>query len=106
MSDIVGTFEIDILKIVIALQPNAHGTTILKRLEDVYQRPVSIGAVYTALGRLTRRGFLEYFDGPPTPERGGRRKRFYNVTISGSTVLDRFEVRQQAIKMMPELKPI
>lgn len=40
---------------------------------------VSIGAIYTALERLEQAGRLRSFEGEATPERGGRRKRYYTV---------------------------
>jgi len=50
-------------------------------------RDVSINAVYTTLDRLERKGLLRSWVGEPTPERGGRRKKFYELRPAGLTAL-------------------
>ncbi|MGH9320602.1 MAG: PadR family transcriptional regulator, partial [Vicinamibacteria bacterium] len=47
----------------------------------------SRGAVYTVLERLESKGYLLSHVGSPTPERGGRGKRFYRVTPAGLKAL-------------------
>lgn len=42
-----------------------------------------MAAVYAALDRLQRTGLVASALGDPTPERGGRAKRFYRVTREG-----------------------
>jgi PadR family transcriptional regulator len=44
---------------------------------------VLLGAAYTALERLERNGLVSSTIGTPTPERGGRAKRFFRVTRRG-----------------------
>ena len=51
---------------------------------------MSINAVYTTLDRLENKGFLKSWVGDPTPERGGRRKKFYALRPAG------FEALRQA----------
>ena len=48
-------------------------------------RPV--GAVYVTLDRLERKGYLRSAIGGPTPERGGRPRRFYLVSRRGLAAL-------------------
>jgi DNA-binding PadR family transcriptional regulator len=50
-------------------------------------REVSYGAVHVTLDRLMEKGFLTAKMGEPTPERGGRRKRYYEVTGKGEHAL-------------------
>jgi DNA-binding PadR family transcriptional regulator len=38
-----------------------------------------MGAAYAALDRLERNGLVTSRTGAPTPERGGRAKRYFNV---------------------------
>jgi DNA-binding PadR family transcriptional regulator len=48
---------------------------------------VSINAVYTTLDRLETKGFLKSWVGAPTPQRGGRRRKFYAMRPSGVAAL-------------------
>ena len=48
---------------------------------------LSLGVLYTVLGRLERQGLVRHRDGEPTPERGDRPKRFYALTGAGARQL-------------------
>ena len=48
---------------------------------------MSLAAVYKTLTRLEEKGFVVARVGEPTPERGGRRKRYYTVTAAGRRAL-------------------
>ena len=43
--------------------------------------------VYTTLDRLEKKGLVTSWVGEPTPERGGRRKRFYRLEPAGAEAL-------------------
>ena len=78
-----GEFEQLLLYAVRHLQDDeagASGPTIRRAIETHTKRTISPGAIYTALDRLERRGFVRSEFGDPTPERGGRAKRFYVAT--------------------------
>jgi PadR family transcriptional regulator PadR len=62
---------------------DASGVTIQRVLDSEAGRAVSLGAIYTALGRLERKRLVKSWLGEPTPVRGGRRKRHYRLTPSG-----------------------
>lgn len=62
---------------------NASGATIQQVLDSEAGRAISLGAIYTALDRLGRKGLVESWLGEPTPVRGGRRKRHYRLTAEG-----------------------
>ena len=47
------------------------------------ERTVMLGAVYTGLDRLEANGLVASTVGSPTPERGGRVKRYFRVTPPG-----------------------
>jgi len=66
---------------------DASGVSIQKSLDAEAGRSVSLGAIYTALDRLARKGLVESWLGEPTPVRGGRRKRYYRVTATGLSQL-------------------
>jgi DNA-binding PadR family transcriptional regulator len=52
-------------------------------IEKETRRDVTVGAVYTTLLRLEEKGFVASRLGDPTPQRGGRRKKFYRPLAAG-----------------------
>lgn len=83
----LGEFEELILLAVCNLHPDAYGVSIQEILRTQARRPASIGAIYAALDRLQRKGFVDSHVGGATNERGGRRKRYYQVTNVGMEAL-------------------
>jgi len=79
----LGNFELMVLLAVIRLDGAALGVTILRTLEAGTGREVAIGSVYAALERLQGKGLVRSRLGEPTPERGGRAKRYFRVTPDG-----------------------
>ena len=69
------------------LQEDAYGAAIRNHLTDATGEDWSIGSVYAPLDRLARKGFVQTYMGPPTPERGGRRKKFYELRPDGAAAL-------------------
>jgi len=78
-----GELEELALLIVVGLGPDAYGVAVQKRLERDTHRRIALGAVYAALGRLERKGYLQSGVGDATPQRGGRRKRLFAATADG-----------------------
>ena len=85
----LGEFELLVLYAVLRLGDDAYGVTVRREIEGRTGREVSQGAVYTALERLQTRGLLGSTLGDPTPERGGKRKRFYRLEPAGAAALER-----------------
>jgi PadR family transcriptional regulator PadR len=75
-------FELMILLAVLRVE-DAYGVPIAREIEGTTGRTVVLGAVYAALDRLEERGFLASSVGDPTPERGGRARRYFRVTARG-----------------------
>jgi DNA-binding PadR family transcriptional regulator len=99
----LGELERLLLLALVRLDEEAYGVEIRQVIARRTGRTLSPGAIYTALDRLERRGLVASRLGEPTPERGGKRKRYYRVTPAGSTVLRR---SQAAIaKMARDLEP-
>jgi DNA-binding PadR family transcriptional regulator len=84
-----GEFEQLVLLAVIRLGDDAYGTMIRREIESQANRSVTVGALYSALNRLEEKGFLAGRLGDPTPERGGRAKRYYTVRAAGRAALRR-----------------
>jgi DNA-binding PadR family transcriptional regulator len=79
----LGEFELMILLAVIHLGEDAYGVPISRELEGQRGRDVSVGSVYAALERMEGKGLVSSSLGEPTPERGGKAKRFFRVTKEG-----------------------
>lgn len=83
----LGDFEETLLLIVGILKDEAYAFKIAEEFENQLNRSVSIGAVHSTLSRLGDKGFLISEMGKPTAERGGRRKRIYEITGAGQRAL-------------------
>ncbi len=69
------------------LQESAYGAAIRQEICARSGRDVSINAVYTTLDRLEGKGLLKSWVGEPTPQRGGRRRKFYALRPAGIAAL-------------------
>ena len=85
--DSLGEFEKLVLLAVVRLGGEAYGAPIIREIEDRTGRTVTAGAVYVALRRLEKKAVVRSEFGPPTPERGGRPKRFFQITSHGLRTL-------------------
>jgi DNA-binding PadR family transcriptional regulator len=102
--DYLGEFEQIVLLAVLRLGREAYGMTIRREIEQRAGRPTSIGAVYATLERLEAKGYVTSVRGEPTPERGGRAKRYYQVELSGVQALQRS--REALERMWQGLEPV
>lgn len=75
--------ELLILLAVMRLGAEAYGVTVAREIEQRAGRTVLLGPLYTALTRLEQNGLITSTHGDPTPERGGRAKRYFAVTRAG-----------------------
>jgi PadR family transcriptional regulator PadR len=64
------------------LQESAYGAAIRQEIHARSGRDVS-----TTLDRLENKGFLKSWVGEPTPQRGGRRRKFYALRPAGVAAL-------------------
>ena len=79
----LGELELTVMLALLRLREDAYGVPIVREIETSSGREVGIASVYAALDRLERKGFVNSRRGEPTPERGGRAKRFFRVTALG-----------------------
>ena len=84
---VLGDFEQIVLLAVLRLNDGAYGAALRQEIHAKTGRDVSINAVYTTLDRLERKGLLRSWTGEPTPERGGRRRKFYALRPLGERAL-------------------
>jgi DNA-binding PadR family transcriptional regulator len=78
-----GEFEILVMLAVLRLGPGAYGVTIRDELEEETSRRLTLGTIYKTLGRLEDKRYLRSRTSEPTAERGGRRKKLYEVSPTG-----------------------
>ena|ERR1700733_11180703 len=100
----LGEFEELVLLVVAGLDGEAYGVIIQETLGDHLSRNVNISAVHVALKRLSDKGFVKSKFGGITEERGGRRKRFYNITGHGKRAIDaQYELRTSLYRQIPKI---
>ena len=86
-ADPLGEFEALVLMAVLRLRDDAYGMRIHREIEERAGRRCSYGALYTTLDRLEEKGYVSSRIGDPTPERGGRAKRFFKLEAHGASAL-------------------
>ena len=99
----IGEFEELVLLVVGALHDEAYGVSIQEHLAGKLSKPVNISAVHVALKRMEDKGFVKSRYGGITEERGGRRKRIFQVTVAGSRLLH--EVRDVRNNLWSRIAP-
>jgi DNA-binding PadR family transcriptional regulator len=97
----LGPFQQQVLYALLRLREKAYGVTIWQELEERTGEALAIGSVYSTLERLERKGFVSSRMGEPTPERGGRAKRYYAITGAGAAALQRSERILTNLKGIP-----
>jgi PadR family transcriptional regulator PadR len=98
----LGEFEELVLISVAALMDDAYGVSIMQYIVQETGRNVNISAVHEVLKRLQRKGYLKSSMGGATQERGGRRKRYFHLTVGGKKTLDEaMKLKLQLYKQVP-----
>ena len=75
----LGEFEQVVMLAILRLGTDAYGVPIRREIAACTDRDPSPGALYTTLERLEGKGLVRSRFGDPTPERGGRAKRYYSL---------------------------
>lgn len=84
----LGEFEEIVLLIVGIAGEEAYGLAIMEQVKEQAGRNTTIGAVHAVLSRLEEKGLLNSKLGGATQERGGRRKRIFEITAAGRKALE------------------
>jgi PadR family transcriptional regulator, regulatory protein PadR len=79
----LGDFELMVLLALMRLGEDAYGVPISREIEEQSGREVALGTVYAALERLEEQRLVTSELGEPTPQRGGRAKRYFRITKRG-----------------------
>jgi len=79
------------------LKDNAYGVTIRELVSKRTKKYWSIGAIYDILDRLSMKRYVTTVIGEPTAERGGKSKRFYQITKEGYEALEEVKSIQETM---------
>lgn len=100
----LGEFEELILLSVGILYPKAYGVGIKKEILNQTGRKVTLSTIHSALHRLEKKGMLTSHFGEATGKRGGKRKKYFNLTAFGKrSLIEVKELREQMWRTLPEL---
>lgn len=103
----LGEFEELVLTMVGILQEEAYGNAIVEEIRQRVGREANLSAVHITLYRLEDKGFIRSRMGGATNQRGGRRKRIFQITNAGLAMLRAMkEVRLDLWKLVPQLKMV
>jgi PadR family transcriptional regulator PadR len=83
----LGEFEQIVLLAIVRLGDDAYGVRIRQDIEQRTGRALTVGALYRTLDRLEHKGYVSSAFSDPTPERGGRSKRYFRVKPLGLRTL-------------------
>lgn len=83
----LGTLELAALLAVARLGRDAYGLAVRRDLADRTGRDYSVGAIYTTLQRLEDKGLVTSRASEPMPVRGGRSRRHFTLSGTGSRAL-------------------
>jgi PadR family transcriptional regulator, regulatory protein PadR len=100
----LGSVEHIVLLAVMRLGKEAYGITVLREIESIAGRNLSIGTVYATLWRLESKGFVKTSAGEPTAERGGRAKQYFRVTADGKSAV--IKAQESILKMSSGIKDL
>jgi len=84
----------------------SYGVNIRKCILDLTGKYWSIGSIYVPLDRLENKGYVTSYLADPTPERGGKSKRYYTLTDEGVEQLKEIQKVYNAFwGGLPDLNP-
>jgi len=86
---ILGEFELVVLLTLLRLGNGTWGAAIRRDLQERTGRELPVSVVYVTLQRLEKKGMVRSYIGPPTAERGGRRRRHYLIDTKGEQAMGR-----------------
>jgi len=100
----LGEFEQIVLLAIAQLRGESYGIPIVEEIERRTGRSVARAAVYVTLRRLEEKGFISAWMSDPTPERGGKGRRYVKLEPAGAKALR--EARRVTDVMWQGLDPV
>jgi DNA-binding PadR family transcriptional regulator len=86
-----------ILAAIVALEDDAFGVSIRKKVEKLTGKRMMYGTLYNALDQLLRKGYVLKTRGTTSTARGGRPRIYYALTSNGKKALEASYNLQKAI---------
>ena len=103
----LGEFEELVMLTCVLLKEEAYGIRIVEEIKTHMDRVVNLSAVHVTLYRLEDKGLVTSSMAGATAQRGGRRKRVFQVTSAGIRMLrETNERRQNLWNMLPDLNSL
>ena len=102
----LGEFEEVVLLALASFEDSAYGVEIFDQIESVTGRSCSLPSVYMTLGRLEDKGYVRSHKGSPTPERGGRARRFFELLPAGAKALAHCRQEKETLWRGARLHPL
>ena len=87
----LGEFEQVVLLAILRLGETAYAVSIRDEIARCTGRQPTPGALYTTLDRLEEKGLVTIRLGDPTPQRGGRARRYFKVNSKGIKAVARVQ---------------
>jgi DNA-binding PadR family transcriptional regulator len=84
---LLGELEQLVLLAVAHQGDDAYAVSIRDEIETRTRIALNRSSIYVTLDRLERKGYLSSRFGDPTPERGGKAKRLFQMTGAGQRAL-------------------
>ena len=81
--DVPSDFEQQVLLAVWRLGEEAYGASVRDEIEERAGKSVTQGAVYVTLVRLEKKSWLRSWMSDPTPVRGGKARRCFEILPAG-----------------------
>lgn len=100
----LGEFEEVVLLTVCVLGADAYANSVRKNVEAHTSRKINLSAIHSALYRMERKGFLISRLGETSGKRGGKKKRYFEVSGNGLAALNEIKrIRQSLWGLIPQL---
>ena len=79
------------------LKENAYGVAIREQIKDATGKTWAYGALFVMLRRLEKKGYLKSHFTDPTPQRGGKSKRIFQLSAQGIKALKDVRKAQESV---------
>lgn len=78
----------EMILLTVSTMDNAYPVSIMKKIQSLFSREVSLGSLQLALRRLEEKGYLQSYRGEASPQRCGFPKKHFRKTVAGLPYLD------------------
>ena len=101
----IGYLEEIILLLIMSMEGEAYGYSVSEAYKKYMGKSISISEVHTVMTRMEEKGMIKSSMGGATAERGGRRKRIFEATEQGITVISEIKsAREKLWDLIPDLR--